>query len=384
MHGTLDSALRVEWRPLSELGALVPQWRELAGRALEPNIFYEPAFALPAVPVFGSDAIAALVWSRSVPSTLVGFFPARVERRRYGIALPVLVGWTHPYAPLGSPLIDRELRESVIDAWLDGMARDPQLPKLILLPYLPFEGALANAFDAVCTRAGRQQAFFARHARALLAPAAMRAGYLERSIDGKKRKELRRQRKRLADGGTVTFIETIEAPAIARALDDFLDLEARGWKGRAGTAARCQGEIGRFVEKAVTALARDGKARISRLCVNDQAIAALVTLYSGAAAWCWKIAYDESRARWSPGVQLLIEVTERLLGDSRVERADSCATPDHPMIDHIWHERLMLADCLVCPGPEAAWRFKLACTLERMRGGAIGLAKAARDAVARK
>jgi Acetyltransferase (GNAT) domain len=384
VHGTLDSTLRVEWRPLSDLGLVARQWRELAGRAVEPNVFYDPAFALAAAPVFGRDAIAALVWSRSVPSTLVGFFPARVERRRYGIALPVLVGWTHPYAPLGSPLVDRELRESVIDAWLDCVARDPQLPKLILLPYLPFEGALANAFDAVCARTGRRQTFFARHARALLAPAMMRAGYLERSIDGKKRKELRRQRKRLADGGRVTFIETIEAPAVAHALDDFLALEARGWKGRAGTAARCQGEIERFMEKAVTALACEGKARISRLCVNDQAVAALVTLCSGATAWCWKIAYDESRARFSPGVQLLLDQTERLLGDSRVERADSCATPDHPMIDHIWRERLMLADRLVCPGPEGAWRHKLACALEGMRGGAIGLAKAARDVVARK
>jgi hypothetical protein len=54
------------------------------------------------------------------------------------------------------------------------------------------------------------------------------------------------------------------------------------------------------------------------------------------------------------------------------------------MIDHIWRERLMLADRLVCPGPEGAWRLKLACALEGMRGGAIGLVKAARNVVARK
>jgi hypothetical protein len=206
VHGTLESALRVEWRPLPELAAPLAQWRELAGRAVEPNIFYEPAFALAAAPVFGHQVGAGLVWSRGASPSLLGFFPARVERRRYGIALPVLVGWTHAYAPLGAPLVEPEMRAAVIDAWLDFIARDAELPKLILLPYLP-EGLLADTIDTVLLRGGGSSASFARHARALLAPLNMRAAYLEGSIHSKKRKELRRQRKRLADGGNVTSIE---------------------------------------------------------------------------------------------------------------------------------------------------------------------------------
>ena len=184
MHGTLESALRVEWRPFPELAAWVAQWRELAGRAVEPNIFYEPAFALAAAPVFGHDVGAGLVWSRGASPSLLGFFPARVERRRYGIALPILVGWTHPYAPLGAPLVEPEMRAAVIEAWLDFIARDAELPKLILLPYLP-EGLLADTIDTVLSRRGGSSASFARHARALLSPLNMRAGYLERSIHSK-------------------------------------------------------------------------------------------------------------------------------------------------------------------------------------------------------
>ena len=80
---------------VSELTPLAPQWAALAARALEPNVFYEPAFTLAAAPVLGHDAAAGLVWSRAEPSRLLGFFPVRIERRRYGIALPVLAGWTH-------------------------------------------------------------------------------------------------------------------------------------------------------------------------------------------------------------------------------------------------------------------------------------------------
>jgi hypothetical protein len=53
VHGTIDSVFRVEWRPLAGLGAIAAEWRALAARALEPNVFYEPAFALAAAPVFG-------------------------------------------------------------------------------------------------------------------------------------------------------------------------------------------------------------------------------------------------------------------------------------------------------------------------------------------
>jgi CelD/BcsL family acetyltransferase involved in cellulose biosynthesis len=381
VHGTVEPTLRVEWRPLGELGPVLAQWRELADRAIEPNVFYEPSFAMAAAPVFGADAGAGLVWSRAAPARLLGFFPARVERRRYGIAVPVLAGWTHPYAPLGSPLVDRALSDGVIGAWLDHVARDPQFPKVLLLPYLPVEGPLAGALDAAVARRDGRSAFFARHARALLAPIDTRETYLERAIDRKKRKELRRQRKRLADHGSVTSTDASAASAVARALDDFFSLEAQGWKGRAGTAARCRGAVVQFMGAAVTALAEEGKARIARLCVDAQPIAAIVTLRSGNTAWCWKIAYDESRARFSPGVQILLDVTETLLRDDTITCADSCATSGHPMIDHVWRERLVLADRLICPDPGGGLHFGLACWLEGLRRGAFEAAKAVRDVV---
>jgi CelD/BcsL family acetyltransferase involved in cellulose biosynthesis len=384
VHGTIDSLFRVEWRPLSGLDAVASDWRELADSALEPNVFYEPSFALAAAPVFGRDAGAGLVWSRATPPRLVGFFPARIERRRYGIPLPVLAGWTHPYAPLGTPLVDREASEAVIAAWLDHVAGDPELPDVVLLPCFPTEGALAQAFDKIIARRGGGNACFAPHRRALLAPAGDRAGYLDQSIGHKKRKDLRRQRKRLDECGRVTSSSTGEPAAVPSALADFFALEAGGWKGRAGTAARGDADVAAFMTSAVTALAGEGKVRIARLHVGTHPTAAIVTLRSGATAWCWKIAYDESYARYSPGVQILLDVTQALLDDPSVARADSCATADHPMIDHVWRERLALADRLVSVGPARSFGFTLACALETLRRAAVSGAKALRDLVKRR
>ena len=138
------------------------------------------------------------------------------------------------------------------------------------------------------------------------------------------------------------------------------------------------------METAVTQLAGDGKARIARLQVGDDPIAAIMTLTSGATAWCWKIAYDERFARFSPGVQLLLEVTQALLDDPDIARADSCATPDHPMIDHVWRERLGLADRLLRVGGDHSLGFAAACRLEGLRRTAIAGLKTLRERLRRR
>jgi hypothetical protein len=311
-------------------------------------------------------------------------FPGRIERRRYGVPLPVLVGWTHPFAPLGTPLIDRDAGAAVIGAWLDHLASRPDLPRWLLMPFLPVAGPVAEAFARALTHRDGRSTVLAAHQRALLAPATDREHYLDHAVGHKKRKELRRQRKRLAEAGRLVSGTVHEASAVAAALGDFLRLEAAGWKGRAGTAARADERTRAFMEAAVTGLARQGKAQIACLSAGGAPIAAIVTLKSGATAWCWKIAYDESYARFSPGVQLLLEVTQALLDDPGVSRADSCATAGHPMIDHVWRERLGLADHLVRVGPQQRLAFAAAGALERLRRTAIANLKQLRDLLRRR
>src|SRR6202044_859609 len=64
------NSFAVEGRSLSELLSIVDEWRDLAARVLEPNIFYEPAFALEAAKIFGRDAGALLGGSGTSPRKL--------------------------------------------------------------------------------------------------------------------------------------------------------------------------------------------------------------------------------------------------------------------------------------------------------------------------
>jgi CelD/BcsL family acetyltransferase involved in cellulose biosynthesis len=371
MHAPLNKSYQVEWRGLAALAPLADDIRALAGRAVEPNVFYEPAFMLAAEPVFGADAGAMLV--RSAAGRLAGLFPARVGRPQGGLS-SMLIGWTHPFAPLGVPLVDREDAEGVIAAWLGHLAQNAERPALLLLPYLPDQGVFATALDAVLAQNRQASATFDPHERALVDPGTDRAGYIERAVSAGRRKELRRQRRRLEDLAPVSFVQASSPDDVGTALKDFLVLEASGWKGAAGTAIVNDPAVKAFVENAVVGLAADGHARVDRMLLDGRAIATTVTLQSGNTAWCWKIAYSEGVARFSPGVQLICELTERLMIEPGVAQVDSCAAADHPMIDHIWHERLALSDRLISLR-RSAMPFALACRIERLRRGAIATAK---------
>jgi GNAT acetyltransferase-like protein len=101
-------------------------------------------------------------------------------------------------------------------------------------------------------------------------------------------------------------------------------------------------------------------------------------LTSGDTAWLWKIAYDEGLARYSPGVQLVLDCTDSLLGDGGPARVDSCATADHPMINHLWRERLGLCDRLIAVR-RPALPFAITCQIENLVRAALAAAKNLRN-----
>ena len=57
--------------------------------------------------------------------------------------------------------------------------------------------------------------------------------------------------------------------------------------------------------------------------------------------------WDERFAKFSPGVQLTLDLTRHLCADPRVASADSTASPDHPMINPIWRGRFAIGDVLI-------------------------------------
>ena len=339
-------------------------WLDLMGRALEPNVFLDPDFALPAAQHLGGGRAVALVliWTDAArrPSDLIGLH-ALVPRG--GAARLLAASWLHDLSTLGAPLLDAARAEAALRALLAWAAGGlPGVPGL-LFRALPEPGPTASALRAAAAAGGHAVALIDAQERAVLRRGAARAGLA--ALSPKSAKELRRQRRRLAERGTLTYASAREGRSLGEALEHFLALEASGWKGTAGTALLARPGETAFVRTASRLLGRRGLWRVDSLSAGGEPVAMALLLRARDTDFLWKIAYRESAARLSPGVQLALQITEAQLGDGAVALTDSCAVPRHPMIDRLWRDRLRVADIAVATRPGASRGFRAVLVAER-------------------
>jgi CelD/BcsL family acetyltransferase involved in cellulose biosynthesis len=185
------------------------------------------------------------------------------------------------------------------------------------------------------------------HVRACLDATRDADELLRDALGAKKLKELRRQHHRLAEHGEVAFDVAKTPDEVTRALENFLELEASGWKAERGTALAQDDGDAAFIRRAVTALAETGQCEIATLRAGTAPVAAAIVLRHLDRAFYFKLGVDERFAKFSPGVQLTLGVTRHLCADPAIVLADSMAAPDHPMINPIWRGRLSIGDVLI-------------------------------------
>jgi len=328
------------------------EWQALAAAAAEPNPFFDPAYCLPAFALAARGGGASALVARR-EGKLVGLVPVVSALRAFRLPLPVLVA-SQPYAPLTTPLLSGEDPVGAAEGLLD--AARASGARVLALPVMPLDGVAGKALAEALSRRGVRPIHIEVHERAALDATQDAETYLRAGLSAKKLKELRRQRNRLDDEGAVAFTLAETPEDIAAALERFLVLEASGWKGLNGTGlGQNQGDAA-FVRAVARDLGRRGAFKVLELTLAGRTIAAGLVLNQGGTAFFFKIAYDETLSRFSPGVQLTLELTRRLGDDPGIRSADSTADAGHPMIDHVWRERIRVADMLVPlqPGDAAA------------------------------
>jgi CelD/BcsL family acetyltransferase involved in cellulose biosynthesis len=324
-------------------------WRALAERAIEPNGYYLPAWEL-AVNAFASGrggASALAAWSDAAPddaARMIGLMPVVPMSRAYKIPLPALVS-AHPYGTLCTPLLDRDIARDAA-ARLLRQARETGAHALILRD-VSLDGAAMRTLGEVLREQGLRPRVLQSRLRACLDATRDAEELLREALGAKKLKELRRQRHRLADTGAVRF-DVARTPAeVAAALETFLRLEASGWKGKRGTALIQNDGDAAFIRRAVPALAETGQCEIVTLRTGETPVAAGIVLRHQDRAFFFKLGIDERFAKYSPGVQLTLDLTRHLCADPAIATADSTAGADHPMINPIWRGRFAIGDVLV-------------------------------------
>ncbi len=325
------------------------QWRALAERAVEPNGYYLPGWEL-AVNALASGRTGVSALSapgdaaQDGAARLIGLMPVIPMVRAYRIPLPALAS-AEPYGTLCTPLLDRDMAHDAA-ARLLVEARKAGARALILRD-VSLDGAAMKAIDEVLRREDLRPRVLQSCHRACLDATRDAEELLRDALGNKKLKELRRQRHRLAGHGAVRFEVARTREEVAAALEIFLRLEASGWKARRGTALiQDDGDAG-FIRRAAPALAETGQCEIVTLRAGDTPVAAAIVLRHQDRAFYFKLGIDERFAKFSPGVQLTLDLTRHLCADPAIATADSTANADHPMINPIWRGRLAIGDVLI-------------------------------------
>lgn len=345
------SALTVEALTPEAAARHQAEWQRLADDCLEPNVFLTPGFALAAARHLSGRAapVFLCVWDASVtPRRLVGLCPIAAPGR-FGSWLPRRL-WTHEQAPLGTPLLAKDCAVEALAALL-AYGRE-HFPGGLMFPMLPRDGAVANLLTTAATAEHRALYVFGAHRRAVLAGGPDPQTHPHEALSSHRRRNLKRSRRLLETQGAVTVGVSRSGAELKAATSAFLALEAKGWKGRRGTAfAQTPARAG-FAQDALDALGAHENYFIVSLTLAGAPIAMGLVLKSNDRAFWWKVAYDEAYAIFSPGVLLALELTSILLKDETIALTDSCASADHPMIDHLWPERMAIGDVFVAFTPQ--------------------------------
>lgn len=355
------AGLRVAFESADDVAGHLPAaWDELAAVASEPNAFAERWFVVAGLRHLPYPPTLRILTVRD-GARLIGLLPVSIGRR-YG-RLPVrhVVNWLHHHAFLGAPLVRAGDEQAFWTAALAALDAEGWARGFLHVNGLVEDGPVHRGLVAAAGAIGRPCDTVHRAVRAQLDAGLSPDAYYEANVRKKKRKELKRLAARLAEQGAVAVERLERADQVPGWCEDFLALEASGWKGRGGSALASRPETRGFFRDMLAGAAAAGRLEVLRMTLDDRPVAMLVNFLSPPGAFSFKIAFDEALARFSPGVLIQIE-NLRLLHRADIAWMDSCAAENHPMIDSLWSGRRAIVRVTT---PLAGVRRRLVFTLAR-------------------
>lgn len=322
----------------------------LSNRAMEPNVFFSGRFLAPAIPRLDERQVRIALMrdesnNRSRSRLLM---PYSIEKPGFALGPSIMRVWSNPFGPLGTPLVDSEEAAETIDNLFEALiSPGAKLPEILVIPDLRLNGRFTQLAKAVALSRDLPITTANLTTRPFLESYDDGHTYLKKTISKEHLRDVKRQFRRLAGEGNLVYNVARQPTEIRHRLEEFLALEASGWKGRKRSAMVMDRFRAAFAREAITNLAEADAVRIHTLDFNGSAIASLIVLLMGGEAYTWKTAFNENFARYSPGKLLMVELTEWHLDDANIVRTDSCAVPDHPIMSRFWQEREQMGTLVI-------------------------------------
>jgi Acetyltransferase (GNAT) domain len=351
----------------------IERWRDLATRAAEPNPFLEPYFLVPAAH-HRQDAESTqllLVEDDTELLAVMAFSP--VKRSIRGVPINAITTGT-PLLVTESerwhPLVDATRAVEALECLLDG-ARRLSLPSFMDLERIPADGSLAQAWYLaaasagvpIIERGGQDYAYVYRRDEPKPTEVIREASALRLRLDHLSHRTRKRFSHSLRDleqriGGELTMVDRGPDPD---ALDEFLRLQASGWKGdvsRGGGAFLVTGQD-RWFREVTSSFREDGRLCVFLLKAGADTIYASVRFRSGNGLFAVHDAFDETYAEFGAGGLGRLSVISRSMVDYPVDFYDSSMNPKYVDSTHLYPDRRRFVSLLLAPRgvlPRAALR----------------------------
>ncbi len=318
------------------------RWRELAARAIEPNPFFEPEYILPLARGLGQQAEVQLLvvlnadgWQACIP--------VHRASRWHRIPLRSLSTWRGHvlYGLLGTPLISPDDPSAALSTLLDGMRRTDPRARFAGLDWIADDRALSEPLADALGSLSPAPLTFERYERAAL-HRRPEPTYVEETLGSKRRRELRRQRRKLGEA-LDEEPRMLDSAGEDASYERFIALEGAGRLGERGTVVGADPGHVAFFKEMCRGFAELGRLQVLELQGADRVVAAKCNLLAGDTIFFFKIAYDEAWSSYSPGILLELDMLKFFHDESEANFMDSCADPNNAMINRLWPDRRPIA-----------------------------------------
>ncbi len=146
-------------------------------------------------------------------------------------------------------------------------------------------------------------------------------------LSGKINRNIRRLQRQAEDQYQIRFETTIENGA-TMVFQQWLELEAKGWKAASGGAIKQDPRLTAFYQNIAYKFGVRNQCRIKQLWFDDQLVAAQFCLYSQGQWHLLKITFDEHYKTLAPGLILLKWVIEWAQNDPNTQSISLVTSPD--------------------------------------------------------
>ena len=344
---------RVTWLDTAELRSREQAWDFLARNSLWQNPSFESNYLLPALTHLANESVRVLVVEDTQAEkhqSLVGLIPVE-SKSIYRLPFKAAEIWKHDQCFDTTPLL---LKKHASQTWrliCEKLVEDGF--KLLSLDTVSAETKVDAVFDVAEQEQGIVRFQRDHYQRAAFLPAASVDDYVQKHVSKSIRKNTKRLLRRLEDRGTITWETSDDSSDFEQLAEDFLRIEASGWKGTEGTALASAKSTKAFYKELVGESAKVGKARFLSLKLDGRPIAMLSDIQSGQFVYSYKTAYDEEFAKFSPGQQVEVKNLEFLHRDG-IQFGDSCTATENSAINRIWGQKLAFQDLILSLTPGLA------------------------------